>query len=250
MEITSLTIGLIVGGVIAYVILHLLNKTKNVSKTEFDGLTLKYYEADKNYRLFEDKAKTLQSTNDELSNKIKTKESEITQYQNKATLLEEKLNNSESKISDLSEKLTTEQATNKSQQEDINMHKQKISELTANNNSISENLQKQNAINDKQTKQIEELTTKITDLTSQVSKLTVNNEALNDKLTNQKTEIEELQKTAHLQFEKIANKLFEEKSEKFTTTNKTNIETLLNPLKEDINKFKEKVEATHTEETK
>jgi DNA recombination protein RmuC len=83
-----------------------------------------------------------------------------------------------------------------------------------------------------------------------VSKLTANNNSLNDKLSSQKTEMEELQKTAHLQFEKIANKLFEEKSEKFTSTNKTNIETLLTPLKEDINKFKEKVEATHTEETK
>lgn len=250
MEITSLIIGLLIGGVIAYIILYLLNKTKNVSKSEFDDLSAKYNETITNLRLFENKAQTLQETNDSLLNKITSKENEAVQLQTKATSLEEKLNNSESKINDLSQRLTSELATNKSQQDEINLHKQKISELTANNTSISENLQKQNATNDKQTRQIEELTTKLTDLTSQVSKLTANNTALNDKLTSQKTEVEELQKTAHLQFEKIANKLFEEKSEKFTATNKTNIETLLNPLKEDINKFKEKVEATHTEETK
>jgi DNA recombination protein RmuC len=83
-----------------------------------------------------------------------------------------------------------------------------------------------------------------------ISEMKAKNNALNDKLTSQKKEVEELQKMAHLQFEKIANKLFEEKSEKFTTTNKTNIELLLNPLKDDIKKFKEKVETTHTEETK
>jgi DNA recombination protein RmuC len=99
----------------------------------------------------------------------------------------------------------------------------------------------------------EKLNTKdhtILELTSQVSKLSTNNSFLSEKLENQKTEFEELQKTAHLQFEKIANKLFEEKSSKFTETNKASIETLLNPLKEDINKFKTKVEETYDKESK
>lgn len=84
----------------------------------------------------------------------------------------------------------------------------------------------------------------------QIAELQANNKFITQKLTTQKTEIEELQKTAHLQFEKIANKLLEEKSTKFTETNKTNLEALLNPLKEDIGKFKARVEETHTEDTK
>jgi len=88
------------------------------------------------------------------------------------------------------------------------------------------------------------------EITSEVSKLLVNNSFLSEKLENQKKEFEELQKTAHLQFEKIANKLFEEKSIKFTEVNKTSIETLLSPLKEDINKFKTKVEETYDKESK
>ncbi|MDR1459665.1 MAG: DNA recombination protein RmuC, partial [Bacteroidales bacterium] len=250
MEITSLIIGLLAGIAIAYIIFYLLNKIKNVSKTEFDNLTLKHNNTVTNLKLFEDKAYTLQSTNETLSNKISSKENEVIQLQTKATSLETQLNNSETKINELSQKLTTELETNKSQQSEVNLHKQKISELTANNHSITENLSKQNETNTKQTKQIEELTTKLTELTSEVSKLTANNTFLSEKLTTQKTEVEELQKTAHLQFEKIANKLFEEKSSKFTETNKTNIEMLLNPLKEDINKFKTKVEQTHEEDTK
>jgi DNA recombination protein RmuC len=250
MDIISILIGLAVGLLVSYIIFNLLNKTKNVSKVEFDELTAKHNETLTNLRLFENKTQTLQTANDTLSNKIDLKENEVAQLQTKATTLETNLTNSESKNNDLSQKLTAELATNKNQQDEINLHKQKISELTAVNNSITENMTKQNETNNKQTKHIEELTTKLTDLTSEVSKLKANNTALSEKLTTQKTEVEELQKTAHLQFEKIANKLFEEKSEKFTETNKTNIETLLNPLKQDINKFKEKVEATHTEDTK
>jgi DNA recombination protein RmuC len=249
MEVTSLVVGLLIG-LIACIILYLLNKTKTVSKTEFQELTIKHNEALTNLRLFEDKAKTLQTTNDTLSNKINSKDAEISQLQTKAASLETQLSNSETKINELSQKLTAELETNKNQQNEINLHKQKNSELTANNNSITENLSKRIEINEKQTKQIEELTAKLTELTAQVSKLTANNTALSEKLTTQKTEIEELQKTAHLQFEKIANKLLEEKSEKFTATNKVNIETLLNPLKEDINKFKTKVEETYDKESK
>lgn len=80
--------------------------------------------------------------------------------------------------------------------------------------------------------------------------LRVQNEHLAEKLNTQKQEMQELQKTAQLQFEKIANQLLEEKTHKFTTANKANLEQLLNPLKEDINAFKAKVEATHTEDTK
>ena len=83
-----------------------------------------------------------------------------------------------------------------------------------------------------------------------IAELAANNSFISEKLATQKNEIEELQKKAHLEFEKIATKLFEEKSSKFTETNKTNLETLLNPLKEDIGKFKTKVEETYDKESK
>jgi DNA recombination protein RmuC len=83
-----------------------------------------------------------------------------------------------------------------------------------------------------------------------IAELIANNSFIVEKLTHQRTEFEELQRSAHLQFEKIANKLFEEKSSKFTETNKVNLESLLNPLKEDIHKFKTKVEETYDKESK
>ena len=180
----------------------------------------------------------------------RSKDKTIAQLQKNSAILDTQLKNSATKIAESAQQLTKEQEINTNRQNEINVHKQKIAELAANNTSVSENLSRQNEINSKQTRQMEELNAKLTDLTAQVSRLTANNTFLSEKLASQKTEVEELQKTAHLQFEKIANQLFEEKSSKFTETNKLNIETLLNPLKEDINKFKTKVEETYDKESK
>lgn len=250
MEIISLIVGLLIGGVVACIIFYLLNKPKTVSRVEFRELYDKYNEAITNFRLFEDRAKIFQTINETLSHKINIKENEVMQFQTAATALQTQLNNSEAKINVLMQQLTAELETNKEQQVEINMRQQKIAELIANNNAISNSLTKQTDVCDKQIKQIEALTGKLTEQTSQVSALAANNAALSEKLITQKTEIAELQKTAHLQFEKIANRLLDEKSTKFAEANKTNLNALLNPLKEDIAKFKAKVEETHTEDTK
>ena len=250
MEIISLVTGLLAGTVIAWVIFYLLNKSKSVPKEEFDNLTVMFNEGITTSKLNEQRANSFSTLNRELSEKLNAKENSISQLQNTSTALDTQLKNSEAKIDELLRQLTGEKEINAKQQNEINIHKQKIAELSANNASISENLSKQNDTNDKQTKQLDELNAKLVELTSSVSQLTANNTFLYEKLTTQKKEIEELQNTAHLQFEKIANKLFEEKSSKFTETNKTNIESLLNPLKEDINKFKIKVEETYDKESK
>lgn len=186
MDIISLIAGIFVGGVIAYIILNLLDKSKKVSVEEFDELALQHNEAITNLKLSESKVKMLQESNDKLSNKLASKENEVTQLLPEVSSLEVRLTNSREKISELSHELAVERETNRIQQNDINIHKQTISELCANNRSLTENLTKQNEINDKQVIQIEELTTRITDLTAEVSILTANNAALSEKLSTQK----------------------------------------------------------------
>ena len=126
----------------------------------------------------------------------------------------------------------------------------KNAELTANHHAVAESLSKQYETNQKQTAYIEALNAKMAEQMAQASRMTANIDFLQEKLAAQKSEFEELHKTSHLQFEKIANKLFEEKSSRFTETNKTNITALLHPLKEDINLFKTKVEETYDKESK
>lgn len=73
--------------------------------------------------------------------------------------------------------------------------------------------------------------------------------AQRDRLTEQEKYIGELQQKFKLEFENIANKLLDEKSQKFMETNKTSLDLLLNPLKENIKLFEEKVEKVYKAES-
>ncbi|HNU59325.1 MAG TPA: DNA recombination protein RmuC [Aquaticitalea sp.] len=63
----------------------------------------------------------------------------------------------------------------------------------------------------------------------------------------QKAEVEKLQEKFSKEFENLANKILEEKSEKFTHQNKENIKSILNPLQEKIQGFEKKVEDSQKE---
>ncbi|RNC89772.1 MAG: DNA recombination protein RmuC [Allomuricauda sp.] len=58
----------------------------------------------------------------------------------------------------------------------------------------------------------------------------------------QKEEVEKLQEKFTKEFENLANKILDEKSEKFTKQNKINIESILTPLDKKIKEFEKKVE--------
>ena len=60
--------------------------------------------------------------------------------------------------------------------------------------------------------------------------------------SEQKKELEKLQEKFSIQFENLANKILENKSEKFTNLNKENIQNILFPLQEKIQLFEKKIE--------
>lgn len=70
---------------------------------------------------------------------------------------------------------------------------------------------------------------------------------IENKLVEQKSEVEKLQEKFTKEFENLANKILEEKSNKFTEQNKENLKLILNPLNEKILHFEQKVEQTHKE---
>ncbi|MFD2727319.1 DNA recombination protein RmuC [Hyunsoonleella rubra] len=92
------------------------------------------------------------------------------------------------------------------EREDIRKEKEFLSTELARRNSEYENLQEQNLKRDK--------------------------------------ELEERQEQLRKDFELLANKILEEKSNKFTEQNKENIKNILNPLQEKIQGFERKVEET------
>ena len=88
------------------------------------------------------------------------------------------------------------------------------------------------------------------ELTTEKLTLVSKNSTLNNLLDIHRKERDELHKKSLLEFESIAQKLLEEKSDKFTQANKQNIEAILQPLNENIFRFKKQVEETYDKESK
>lgn len=73
------------------------------------------------------------------------------------------------------------------------------------------------------------------------------NKNLQQKLEENKAEIEQLQEKFTKEFENLANKIFDEKTSRFSEQSKTNLQEILNPLKERISEFQNKVEESNKE---
>lgn len=92
-------------------------------------------------------------------------------------------------------------------------------------------------------------------LQAEVQTLQMKNDLLSQSMQEQKTlmgearkQQEELASRMNVQFEVVAQKIFEEKSAKFTDQNHKNIASVLEPLKERIKDFEKKVEETYSTE--
>ena len=127
---------------------------------------------------------------------------------------------------------------------------------------------KQKAITSKLEAKIEQQTDQVGELTEQLEQIKQERESirmekdslnlelikrnsqyenLDDKLREEKLKFEKFEEDFREKFENLANKILESKSEKFTKQNKENLDGILKPLQEKIDKFEKKVEDTHKE---
>ena len=73
---------------------------------------------------------------------------------------------------------------------------------------------------------------------------------MGENLRTQKAEVEQLQAKFKTEFENIANRLLEEKSQRFTAQNAQQLQSVLLPLREKIKEFEENVDRKFLEETR
>lgn len=124
----------------------------------------------------------------------------------------------------------------------INSLNIELSKFDVKNKLIEENLrQASNELNSERAKVLE-LNSTLSSLRSDYSNLQI-------KLEEQKSDLENLQDKFTKEFENLANKIFEDKSNKFTNQNKENLDQILKPLNEKIKDFEKKVEDIHLKDS-
>jgi DNA recombination protein RmuC len=93
----------------------------------------------------------------------------------------------------------------------------------------------------------EQIRTEKDALSIQLTKKEADFDNLTEKFQENKAEIAQLQEKFTKDFENLANKILEEKTNKFTEQNKENMKNILLPLQDKIHLFEKKVEDTHKE---
>lgn len=69
-----------------------------------------------------------------------------------------------------------------------------------------------------------------------------------EKILEQKAEVEQIRNNFQKEFENVAEKLLKEKSKEFIDVNRTNLDIILNPLKENLKAFEDKVDKVYNME--
>ena len=217
MEILFVAIGITVGVLIGW----LLAKTKlNASiQTEKENAQLKLNELEKEYVAYSATA----------TSQLQTSNENLTVKQNEKDALNQSF-----------KELTTELTALNNQFSTVTANLQAASQTIIDKNKEIETL-KADVINSK---------TEFSTCNQQLATAKANNEALNEKLETQKKEIEKLGEKFNTEFENIANKILETKTEKFTELNKRNMKDLLGPLGENITEFKKTVNDVYDKESK
>lgn len=86
---------------------------------------------------------------------------------------------------------------------------------------------------------------KVFELNHSMATLEADYRNLEEKFKDQKKEAQNLQEKFARDFENLANRIFEEKSRKFTEQNKSNLFDMLKPLGDRIIEFEKKIDQTH-----
>ncbi|MBK8711373.1 MAG: DNA recombination protein RmuC [Niastella sp.] len=215
--ILYIAVGVIIGGIVGW--LFAKAKTTSAIQAEKDAAQQKYSELEKDFVGYKATATSqLQTANENLDAKLK----DIAE-------LKQSIQADALELSSLNNQVSTANA-----------------DLRAANQTIVD----KNAALEAAKEELKVIKNDYAISSQQLATAKANNEALTEKLQIQKDEMEAMGKKFNTEFENIANKILDTKSEKFTELNKTNLTSILEPLGKNITEFKTKVEEVYDKESK
>lgn len=215
MSLVYALIGFVVGGILMWIIATLLLKSKMVSKRDYVSVSEQNQFNEREIFVLSEKIKSLQEEKE-----TRTAETNL----------------DKSKIAEQSEILQKYQVELSSTRAHFETSLQQIDALNCDIASYKEKINKQE--------------TDFNTTNQELASFKARYKALEEKLETQKAEMESLRKQFNLEFENIASKILDEKSEKFTKLSRDNLDIILKPLGENLESFRKKVEEVYVNEAK
>lgn len=200
----------------------------------------------------EEKNKEIAKLNNDLRDynlQNKSLSNDVVRAKKNDEFIQEKLKEKNELISELNQKFEAISLENKEKEK-------KITSLQGENEILSEKLNNTLSINQKQEQNYDKLQEEYKILHKQNTETIAllqgekeKNQNLEQSFTEYKSSLEKLNKQNEEHIQNLTNKILEEKTKKFSENNTKEMESIVLPLKEQINEFKKKVEEGNEKQT-
>jgi DNA recombination protein RmuC len=249
--LAGLVVGTLLGWFIAKASKPKLSTGSSEEYIELDKAFTAYRAtSEANLQSAEKSMNTLATDNNELSKTLETTQSTLAGTKEQLGILLAGYQSLESTLATEKENVTSLTRNIAAKNLELNTAHQNLATTDANHKGTLERLQTEKETVGELKAELKIVNHNLNERNQALATANADNKALNDKLETQKSEMEELGKKFNTEFENIANKILETKTEKFTELNKTNLKDILDPLGEHLKEFKTKVEEVYDKESK
>ncbi|MEO8821749.1 MAG: DNA recombination protein RmuC [Ginsengibacter sp.] len=235
---------LIVAFIFCLALLYFYLKTKTVSKGKFEEVNNSFQQLQPLLNAEKEKTEALNKRLTEKEFELKNYNNTVTGITGKLGSLESELNGAKNTISNLQKDLAELKTKNNAIKIDYD---KVVGELATSNATLTakadELKESKSTLNEKLV-EINEKSKSILTLSRELEKEKAERNALSDRLTTLKDEMDKLHIYFKDQFTLQADATLEAKSTAFKIANKTELDSILNPLKEKIKEFGEKISDT------
>lgn len=241
---TTFIIVLIIAFMVCLALLYFYLKSKSVSKSRFDEVNNSLLQIQPLLNAEKEKTESLNKRLLEKETELKNYNNTITEITGKLGSLESELNGTKNTISNLQNDLGDLKTKNNAIKIDYDKVVAELATANATLNAKTDELKDSKSTLSEKLTEINDKSKSILDLSRELEKEKAERNALNDRLNTLKDEMNKLHTYFKDQFTLQAEAVFEAKSTAFKTANKTELDIILNPLKEKIKEFGDKIHDT------
>lgn len=179
------------------------------------------------------------------------------QLQMNLAQLQQQLIDKDTQLVQLEQKLSAEQETTLNFQTQTNLARQEVAKLQADNQGlltrITERDNQISAAKEQQQEsavQLQRMQAIQLELSNELTELKTNLTAKQEQFEQQKKDIDEQKAQLKTEFSNLANQILEEKGKSFSQSNKSELDAILRPFKEQVEGFQKRVNEVHSESVK
>ncbi|SSZ30183.1 DNA recombination protein rmuC [Aggregatibacter aphrophilus] len=177
-------------------------------------------------------------------------EQEVVKAQTTADGLQIRLNERDEKVQYLQTELNEEQARHSAIAEQMTTLKERFGVASAQADSLRGQLAQSQAQIVRKEELLTNLTEKHTALSQELAELKTTLTEKEKHFVEQQQHVEQTKQQLNTEFQNLANRILEEKSQRFQQTNQASMDSLLKPFREQIESFQKRVNEIHSESLK